>query len=269
MRLLRKRFLLKQTKTPEYDCRVRSGRAVSLAAYLLVVAAAGLTFGNGQATALEGEEECGTPLNDWVCHASGRVAIWKPSRSTPLLLDHRDRTLRPFTRVRAGRGAEATVRFRKKASCDLGPSLEPTEIVTRVDSETLFQQKAGYADCESLDGSFNPVAYFCETEECPVFFLSNGHFESAGPGTGGAQASSATRNRVVINACTEGFEVKIFEAGRPPRIERDVALQPTQYRIVIVQRSETTETGYRRSFSIRWKGLAWPGICDEAVSDAA
>jgi hypothetical protein len=241
---------------------------VSLAVYLLVMAAAVLTLGRGQATAREGEEECGTPLYDWVCHESGRVAIWKSSGSTPLLLlDHRDRTLPRFTRVRAGRGAEATVRFRKKASCDLGPSLEPTEIVTRVDSETLFQQRTGYADCESLDGSFNPVAYFCETEDCPVLFLSNGQFESVGPGAGGgAQASSATRNRVVITACTEGFEVRIFEEGRPPRVERDVESQPMQYRIVIVQESETTGYRYVRRFSIKWKGVARDGICDEAVS---
>jgi hypothetical protein len=237
----------------------------ALAVLLVSLVSGVLLIGQGHAEGRKqiAQAECGTPYNDWVCRERGRITLWRgdSQASVGAALRQRQRVMPRFTKVRAETGAEGSVRFRNKASCDLGPAGGPTEIVTRVDRESLFQQTLGNTACRSLDGSFAPVGFFCEaTGPCPVLFLSKGRYELSGPRFGGAHASSTSYLRVVIDACTEVFEVKIQGRDKPVRRE---AAEPTQYHIVIVQKSEVTENGSGQSWSMHLKSVAAPGICDE------
>lgn len=222
---------------------------------------------NGDATAqkLVARAECGTPYNDWVCLKRGPIILWEggsPDSFAGAALRRKQKAISPFTKVRAEAGAEASVRFRSKASCELGPTDGPTEIVTRVDRESLFQQSLGYTSCRSLDGSFTPVGFFCRaTGPCPVVFLSKGRFESVGPQFGGARTSSVSHLRVVIEACTRAFELRIYDV-EPRTIQRETP-EPTQYRIAIMQESEVTESGSGASWSMHEESISAPGICGQ------
>ena len=192
--------------------------------------------------------ECGTAWNDWVCRKTGRVTVW-PGREADafggIALRRRPKAVPGRSTVWVEPGAEASIRFRRKAHCDLGPSGTQTQIVTRVSPATLFRQTAGFTDCRSLNGSFLPAGFFCDvTGECPVIFSSEGHYELSGPRASEAHISSTTESRAIITVCTKRFVLWIFDGERFKKVE-ETEREPTSYRIEVFQRSETTEGGSR------------------------
>ncbi|HEX5713306.1 MAG TPA: hypothetical protein VFX85_08350 [Solirubrobacterales bacterium] len=222
-------------------------------------------------SALAVGEECGTPRFDWICASQGAITVWKGSSAETAgsVSAGARRTMPPLTKVRAEAGAEGVIRFRKKASCELGPAEGPTEIVTRVDHQSLFRQTAGYTSCRSLDESFTPVGYFCEMSgECPVIFLSKGRFEASGPLIGGARASSLSYFRVEIDTCTRAFELRI--SGSKPRTIRRSTREPTLYHLEITLRAEASESpgggssSSSETFSLSEKSVSAPGICAQS-----
>lgn len=206
--------------------------------------------------------ECGTAWNDWVCRRTGRVTVW-PGREADafggVAVSRGPKSVPRGSTVRVEPGAEASVRFRRKAHCDLGPAGTRTQIVTRVGSSTLFRQTAGFTDCYSLNGSFLDAGFFCEaTGECPVVFSSSGRYELDGPAAAGAHMSSNTESRAVITACTKRFVLRVFDGERYQKIE-ERETTPMSYRIEVYQHSETTEGGFASSWGYSLSGVS--AIC--------
>lgn len=231
-----------------------------LGGLVVVTAASGL--GKAANRHQRTQADCGTPRYDWLCRGRGRITVWNNGNSEGTVLRRKRRPMRPFTRVRAEAAAEATIRFRRKASCELGPTGQATEIVTRVDRVSLFRQLFGLTSCRSLNGSFAPVGFFCEaTGKCPVVFLSKGRYEASGPRSVGAHASSVSYLRVVIDVCTRAFELRIYnEDGAFRRIRRSTR-EPMDYHLVITQKSEMTEAGSGYSWSQSESSTSAPGGC--------
>lgn len=201
--------------------------------------------------------ECGTAQDDWVCRKAGRVTVW-PGReadaSGGIALRRRPKAVPGRSTVWVEPGAEASIRFRQKAHCDLGPSGAQTQIVTRVSPATLFRQTSGYTDCRSLNGSFLPAGFFCNaTGECPVIFSSEGRYELSGPRASGALVSSTTESRAVITACTKRFVLWIFDGEGFEKVEETEG-EPTSYRIAVFQRSEVTVGGSRFTWGYSLSG---------------
>lgn len=205
--------------------------------------------------------ECGTASDDWVCRETGRVTMWpgtEADASGGIAVRRRPKAVPGRSTVWVEPGAEASIRFRRKAHCDLGPSGTQTQIVTRVSPATLFRQTAGYTDCRSLDGSFLPAGFFCNaTGECPVIFSSDGRYELSGPRASGALVSSTTESRAAITVCTKRFVLWIFDGERFEKVE-ETPRETTLYRIEVFQRSEITEEGSRLTWGY---SLAGQSIC--------
>jgi len=218
-----------------------------------------------EARRITAQPECGTSHNDWVCRRRGLVTLWPngtPETTAGSVVGRRPQVLPPYTKVRAEAGAEASVRFREKATCELGPAGVPTQIVTRVGLDGLFSQELGSTFCRSLDGSFAQASFFCNASgSCPVIFLSNGKFDSRGPHQdSGAQISEVTYSRVVITACTGSFELQIFN-GEEVETVREKATSPSKIRIVITESVETGEGTSARAWGYHMRSVSAPGIC--------
>jgi hypothetical protein len=214
---------------------------------------------------LSAESECGTPQNDWVCRERGRVTYWPtadPGTSSGLTVGRRPKALPRLTTVRAEAGSEASIRFRRKAHCELGAAGDSTQVMTRVSPTSLFYQQYGSTYCRSLNGSFADVSYFCSTEECPVVFLSNGTFDSRGtlPTGGGARASETTSYRVVITACSGSFELRLFNGEKVVTIKEKV-FGKARIRIEVSGSRDIGEGASARSFGYSIKTVSAPGIC--------
>jgi hypothetical protein len=212
------------------------------------------------------EGECGTPRNDWVCRARGRVTYWpagSPETLSGLTVGGRPKVMPRLTTVRAEAGSEASIRFRRKANCELGAAGDATQVMTRVSAESLFYQQFGSTYCRSLDGSFADVSYFCGvTEECPVVFLSNGVFDSRGtlPAGGDARASEATSYRVVITACTGSFELQVFNGERIVTVKEKV-FGKARVRIEVTGSRDVSEGASAEGFGYSISSVSAPGIC--------
>lgn len=236
--------------------------ALALLGGLVVVVTAVASHGSAANRHQTAHAGCGTPRYDWLCRGRGRITVWNNGNSQGAVLRRKRRPMRPFTRVRAERAAEATIRFRRKASCELGPTSQATEIVTRVDRVSLFRQLSGFTSCRSLNRSFGRVGFFCEsTGKCPVVFLSKGRYEASGPKSTGAHTSSVSYLRVVIDACTRVFELRIYNADGTFRRIRRSTREPMEYHLVITQRSETTEAGSGYSWSHSERSTSALGGC--------
>ncbi len=246
---------------------MRLGRAAVLFVLLLIVGVAGRSVSGIAQTQTPlafapTPTECGTAWNDWVCRKAGRVTVWPGAEADVyggVAVRRQPRSVPGGSTVRVEPGAEASIRFRRKAHCDLGPSGTQTQIVTRVSPATLFRQTAGYTDCRSLNGSFLPAGFFCDaTGECPVIFSSEGRYELDGPDASGAHMSSNTESRAVITACTKRFVLWIFDGEKLQKVER-AEREPMSYRIEVYQRSETSAGGSRSTWGYSFSGVS--AIC--------
>ncbi len=166
-----------------------------------------------------------------------------------------------LTTVRAEAGSTATIRFRRKAACELAVAGDTTQVITRVSDESLFFQQFGSTYCRSLDGSFADVSYFCDvTGKCPVVFLSNGTFDARGTFQGAARISEATSFRVVFTACTGSFELKIFD-GKEVRTIKEKIFGRAKVRIEVSGSRATGEGVSAESWSYSMSSVSAPGIC--------
>lgn len=243
------------------------GWAKTIAALILILVQA-IHMGSleqADAHGLTAESECGTPWNDWVCRERGRVTYWPagdPEKSPGLTVGSRPRVMPSSTTVRAEAGSEASVRFRKKAHCELGAAGDSTQVVTRVSPKSLFFQQYGSTYCRSLNGSFADVSYFCSTEECPVVFRSNGTFDSRGtlPTGGGARASEATSYRVVITACSGSFELRLFDGEKIVTVKEKI-FGEARIRIEVSGSQNIGEGASGGGFGYSIRTVSAPGIC--------
>lgn len=237
---------------------------------MILVAIVTQTIATGSLEQAEGHRfsapgECGTPRNDWVCRTRGRVIYWpydSPETSSGSVVGGRAKALPGLTAVRAEAGAAASIRFRRKAACDLGVAGEPTQVITRVSRESLFYQQFGSTYCRSLNGAFADVSYFCTvTGGCPVVFLSNGTFDSRGSlPSGGARISEATSYRVVITACTGTFELKLFN-GKEFETIKEKLFGKARVRITVSGSRDISEGASAESWGYSIRSVSAPGIC--------
>jgi hypothetical protein len=142
---------------------------------------------------------CGATPVDQICATRGNVSV----NDAPV--SGRRPTYAPVQSfVHVDQGSLGRASFARQASCELGGSDEPTDIITRFlgGGSKLFFQKQGASRCKVPNGKYWQLSLDCSNDpaaQCPTNITTT---------TGGSFATHAS-NPIVVDLCTGTVHVAV------------------------------------------------------------